>query len=325
MHKGKSIVTKLTILLIFTTLFMISAQVLSEQMLGDLLWSDEFNDGTGLDVTKWEAMKGNRKDGYMDPEDAYLDGQGNLVMRIRRVNGESRAHHGFIRTRNLYEQRCGYFECRCIMPREVGFWPAFWLLDGGMTEGGSGAEVDIMEYPFRNGKIQPVVHWNGYSNGIKDVCPQEVPIPGSIDDYHTFGLLWTEDKYIWYIDREPVFESTVHVSDWEAYIKLTIEVGAWAEGDISQATLPDYWLVDYVRVWDAMPTGTHQLYSNVINKQTISKSSKLIPMLNSSDNVQRDRNVQLFDLRGRMLGNSFLNFNPKKKSEGMIIIKTIEK
>lgn len=325
MHKGKSIVTKLAVLLIFTTSFMISAQLLSEQMLGDLLWSDEFNDGTELDVTKWDAMKGNRKDGYMDPEDAYLDGQGNLVMRIRKVGGESRAHHGFIRTRRLYEQRYGYFECRCIMPKEVGFWPAFWLLDGGMTEGGSGAEVDIMEYPFRNGKIQPVVHWNGYSNGIKDACPQEVQIPGSIEDYHTFGLLWTEDKYIWYIDREPVFESTVHVSDWEAYIKLTIEVGAWAQGDISQATLPDYWLVDYVRVWDAMPTGTHNLNSTLLNKNSLKQSNKLFSTLNYSSLSDKNQNMRIFDFRGRMLGNAFFKNILNKAAEGMIIIKTIEK
>jgi beta-glucanase (GH16 family) len=210
------------------------------------------------------------------------------------------------------------------MPKEVGFWPAFWLLDGGMTEGGSGAEVDIMEYPFRNGKIQPVVHWNGYNNGRKDACPQEVPIPGSIEDYHTFGLLWAEDKYIWYIDREAVFESTVHVSDWEAYIKLTIEVGAWAQGDISQATLPDYWLVDYVRVYDTNPTAVHKSDMQIITHDTQKQNNQLLTTLFSNSYLNNNA-IQLFDIRGRRLGNTLLNNYRNKLPAGMIIIKTIEK
>jgi beta-glucanase (GH16 family) len=324
MPKGKNKINPVILLffLVITTNIP-PLQAVSEEVEEGIIWSDEF-DGTELDAAKWEAMKGNRKDGYMDPEDAYLDGQGNLVMRIRRVSGDSRAHHGFIRTRRLYERRYGYFECRCIMPKEVGFWPAFWLLDGGMTEGGSGAEVDIMEYPFRNGKIQPVVHWNGYSNGRKDACPQQVPIPGSIEEYHTFGLLWTEDKYIWYIDREPVFESTVHVSDWEAYIKLTIEVGAWAQGDISQATLPDYWLVDYVRVYDTNPTAVHKSDMQIITHDTQKQNNQLLTTLFSNSYLNNNA-IQLFDIRGRRLGNTLLNNYRNKLPAGMIIIKTIEK
>src|SRR5688500_10327123 len=71
-----------------------------------MVWNDEF-DGTKLDGTKWEAMGGPRRNAIMDPQDAYLDGKGNLVLRTRKV--ENTYHDGFIRTMGKYETTYGYF------------------------------------------------------------------------------------------------------------------------------------------------------------------------------------------------------------------------
>jgi hypothetical protein len=46
---------------------------------------------------------------------------------------------------------------------------------------------------------------------------------------------------------------TIWLSRALVYILLTDEIGKWA-GDIIQATLPDKFLVDYVRVYDLMET-----------------------------------------------------------------------
>ncbi len=37
------------------------------------------------------------------------------------------------------------------------------------------------------------------------------------------------------------------------YLKLTDEIGVWA-GDIKKASLPDYFTIDYVRVYKAVPS-----------------------------------------------------------------------
>lgn len=41
------------------------------------------------------------------------------------------------------------------------------------------------------------------------------------------------------------------VSQVPEFMKLSDEIGSWA-GDIKKATLPDQFLVDYVRVYDAV-------------------------------------------------------------------------
>jgi len=65
---------------------------------GDLIWSDEF-EGTGEpDGTKWERQEYNRRnndngpDGWWSKEDSYLDGNGNLVIRVRKI-GIDQMHH----------------------------------------------------------------------------------------------------------------------------------------------------------------------------------------------------------------------------------------
>ena len=42
------------------------------------------------------------------------------------------------------------------------------------------------------------------------------------------------------------------VSQTPEFVKLTEEIGEWA-GDIKGAVLPDYFEVDYVRVYDLVP------------------------------------------------------------------------
>ena len=75
-------------------------------------------------------------------------------------------------------------------------------------------------------------------------------IPGLSQGFHTFGLLWQPEEYVFYVDGEETWRTSAGgVSQVPAYIKLTDEVGKWA-GEIQNAQLPDYFYVDYVRVYD---------------------------------------------------------------------------
>lgn len=70
--------------------------------------------------------------------------------------------------------------------------------------------------------------------------------------YYTFGLLWTPDEYVFYVDgRETWRTSAGGVSQVPEYIKLSEEIGPWG-GDIKKANLPDYFIVDHVRVYDVV-------------------------------------------------------------------------
>jgi len=217
-----------------------------------LVWSDEFN-GTELDESKWETPVGKRRDGYWLKEDSYLDGSGNLIIRTKK-DGD-RYTSGAIRTRGKFEHKFGYWVARCKFHTQEGHWPAFWLFSnpGVYTvgnEGRDGTEIDIMEKAWsKEDKINHALHWDGYGKDHKSVANQVI-IPGLSNGFHTFGLHWKSDEYVFYIDGKETWRTNEGgVSQVNAYIKLTEEIGKWA-GDIKNAALPDFFVVDYVRVYE---------------------------------------------------------------------------
>ena len=217
----------------------------------NLVWHDEF-DGRRIDPAKWEVLGDwKRRDGWWWKADSYLDGNGLLVLRTAKV-GE-RFTCGAVRSRGKFEHRFGYWECRCEFPAEPGHWPAFWLFSAGVgkvgNDGRDGTEIDIMEKPWRNDDVQHALHWDGYGKDHKSVG-KKVAAPGMMKGWHTFGLHWKPDEYVFYIDgKESWRTSAGGVSQVPAYVKLTEEIGTWG-GDIARAKLPDRFLVDYVRVFD---------------------------------------------------------------------------
>ena len=216
-----------------------------------LAWSDEFN-GTNLDQTKWDVMGDwKRRDGYWLKEDAYLDGKGNLVIRTKK-DGD-RYTSGAVRTKGKFEHRYGYWLCRCKFPTQEGHWPAFWLYTNSVgkigNEGRDGTEIDIMEKPWREDKTTQNLHWDGYGKEHKSAGKESV-IPGLSKGWHTFGLHWRPDEYVFYVDGKETWRTKAGgVSQVPEYAKLTDEIGKWG-GDITKANLPDYFTVDYVRVYD---------------------------------------------------------------------------
>jgi beta-glucanase (GH16 family) len=216
-----------------------------------LVWSDEF-DGSQLDTNKWELLgDSKRRDGYWVKADAYPDGQGHLLLRTKK-DGE-RYTCGAIRTRGRFEHKCGYWVARCKLPKEPGHWPAFWLMCDGVgkigNEGRDGTEIDIVEIPWRNGQITMNLHWDGYGKEHQS-AGTKTTLPGLLEGYHTFSLLWTPQEYVFYADGKETWRSSAGgVSQVPEFIKITEEIGSWA-GDIKKASLPDYFEVDYVRVYD---------------------------------------------------------------------------
>ncbi len=217
-----------------------------------LVWGDEF-DGKQLDESKWEKVgDGPRRKAFWLKENAYLDGNGHLVIRSKK-DGE-RYSCGGIRTRGKYERKFGYFEIRCKLPDEVGTWAAFWLMTPSVRRvgdgGKDGAEIDIFESPWRDqDAINIAIHWDGYGKDHKSAA-WKIEAPGVNEDFHTFGLHWTPEEYVFYCDGKEIKRTDAGgVCQVPVYLKVTTEIGEWA-GDISKAALPDYFVVDYVRVYE---------------------------------------------------------------------------
>ena len=117
------------------------------------------------------------------------------------------------------------------------------------NEGRDGTEIDIMEKPWLDDRVQHTLHWDGY--GKRHKTEGKVSrVPGVMEGFHTFSLFWSPEEYVFYVDGQETWRTRAGgVCQAPLYLKLSDEVGKWG-GDIRKAELPDKFLVDYVRVYD---------------------------------------------------------------------------
>lgn len=224
-----------------------------------MVWNDEFN-GNTLDASKWSpAPAWNRQGGsYWSDDNFEMTGNGQVKISVTERNDS--VFCGAIRTHNKFDKKYGYFEVRCKVPQLKGGWAAFWMMPYGNrpgNQGNDGTEIDIFEsINGWQGKINHALHWDGYGSEHKKEA-YRFDRPDLYDNnYHKFGVLWTPDEYIFYIDDQETWRTTAGgVSDVNQYLKLTMEVasGWWAGNWDDQITKPIEWLVDYVRVYDYQP------------------------------------------------------------------------
>jgi len=221
-----------------------------------LVFHDEF-DGrkdTPPDPGKWVQMSPGKWRDLWNVEDACRqDGEGHLQIAVRK-NGD-RYETGYIATSGKFQATHGYYECRCRLQKENGFWSAFWLASptfGNPVDDPvqSGVEIDVMEHLAYNGDVMHhTAHWGGYKEFHK-AQGIEARVPGMTKGFHTFAVKWDETGYLFYIDGKETgrWPENIPVSKCPEYLILSCESEKWA-GDISKAALPDSFTVDYVRVW----------------------------------------------------------------------------
>jgi len=217
-----------------------------------LAWNDEF-DGKALDTSKWDVPEYKRRDALWSRKAVVLDGKGNLALKVIKEGGNYL--DGCARTKGKYEKAFGYFVARMRLQKSTGHWPAFWLFNDGVNTVGNagrdGTEIDIMEKPFLDSKVQQTLHWDGYGKEHKSEG-FVAGVPGIMEGWHDFGLLWTPKEYVYYVDGKETWRTAAGgVCQVPLYLKLSDEIQfkGWA-GKLDDAKLPDETLVDYVRVYD---------------------------------------------------------------------------
>lgn len=224
-----------------------------------MVWNDEFN-GNVLDDSKWSPAPGWFRQGgsYWSNNNYELTGTGQLKLRVTEENGV--VYAGAIRTHRKFDKKYGYFETRCKVPQIQGGWAAFWMMPYGNrpgSAGNDGTEIDIFEsINGWQGKIQHALHWDGYGAQHR-YTSHKMDRPDLYDGgYHKFGLMWTPEEYIFYIDDVETWRTSAGgVADVNQYLKLTMEVSGstWAGNWNNQNPKTIEWLVDYVRVYDYQP------------------------------------------------------------------------
>ncbi|MDR2686705.1 MAG: glycoside hydrolase family 16 protein [Oscillospiraceae bacterium] len=235
-----------------------------------LAFEDTF-EGDAIDGDTWQPHgEGQRKGGYWDQGQARLEG-GKLAIRTE-YKGEGPYGAGYYTwgamTKGSFERAYGYFEARCILPSAQGLWAAFWLMSDEVKAGVPGTratEVDIVESPLwkrhrGEGLVTQNLHYNGYGFGTRYRNAAVARANNPYEQFNTYGLLWTPDEYIFYVNGMETGRSRFGgVCREPLYMLLSVEVdgvggvpcAGWS-GNITKnraGALPADFVVDYVRVY----------------------------------------------------------------------------
>lgn len=255
-----------------------SETTLSDERAGwQLTFSDNFDGVRGAkpNLQKWQSENYNRRDnpngpdGWWDADNVRLDGEGNLILSVTQIpnrNRDTDPHDfaaGMVSTKGLFEQRYGRFEMRGRLPRETGWWAAFWLFSKGAADvgkrGRDGTEIDIMEGFGGSDRLKHALHWDGAAAAPRKPKSKDKTLtwPGISEGFHIFALEWSPEGYVFFVDDIETWRTDAGgVSRVPAYLKLTAEISSedWAQtdlwaGPINPQAYPDAFIIDYVKVW----------------------------------------------------------------------------
>lgn len=223
----------------------------SPQELGyELVWQDEF-DGGDLDPGKWAVRGiGPRALGFVSPEAVQVE---NGCLRLSALKKDGRILLGAVGSQDRFMTKYGYFECRARLQQSPGIWGAFWIQSTEIAKGEDpavyGAEIDIMEFFKKLGTdiVSHNVHW-AYGPHQQTTHGMQSYLRGVSQGFHTFGLEWTPEKYVFFVDGYKYYEVKEGISHIPEYLILSMEIPS-EEKDIRKTVFPDAFVVDYVRVF----------------------------------------------------------------------------
>lgn len=234
----------------------------------ELVFFDEFAT-EGLNTANWRHRynEGHQYGvGFASRGSVEQPGDGYLYLTTRYENEQLLT--GMLRSQQQFQY--GYFEARIRFQQLQGHHGAFWLQSETYGQivgnpGQSGAEIDIIEF-FGNGRIptdaKQNVYYDPYLSSEERAAGKKQPgdefevfyrnnhdgIELS-EDFHVFGLLWTEQEYIFFIDGVETWRTSAGLSHIEEYIVLSLAASEWENNVRDVALFPDQMLIDYVRVY----------------------------------------------------------------------------
>src|SRR5712672_1391056 len=194
---------------------------------GGAAWPDaRYWGGDGSDFKRKTTYNGEQQI-YVDPRyggqsttplglDPFKVRDGVLSIVARRTPPELKAVlfdneyiSGVLTSQSKFSQKYGYFEIRAKLPVGDGVWPAFWML---ADDGGWPPEVDVLEgRGQRPGDLVMTTHWRIPATQIIETCGFDFSVPDASTGFHDYGVLWMQDRLIYFIDRKPVSDIKVPV------------------------------------------------------------------------------------------------------------------
>jgi len=235
-----------------------------------LIFRDDF-DGASLDLGKWHtcfwwatytcSIESNNELELYTADDALVQ---NGLLRLKAEqrtmvgwNGKTYNYtSGMVSTGGRkyvkppgFTFTYGYVEATVKVPSGKGLWPALWMLPVSYN---SRPEIDIMEIL---GNQPSVDHMNFHyvnTNGTNGDVGTTWTGPDFSAGWHTFGLDWEPAAMVWYVDgiERWRYTNTTYIPTEPMYLLANLAVGgAWPGAPDSSTLFPNYYEIDYVRVW----------------------------------------------------------------------------
>jgi beta-glucanase (GH16 family) len=240
----------------------------------NLIWSDEF-EGDFIDTTKWKFETGDHGWGNNEWQDYQPQGSDNVevkdgTLRItaRKTGpGQRVGDYTSARINSRESFLYGRIEIRAKMPeyQGPGIWPALWMLGENIGDLGWPlcGEIDLMEYISSNpDSVLMTIHSqaNNHMNGTQ-LSSGFVPLPNIEEEFNIFGLLWEEERLVFYvngpeqvlltINRPEEYNQENWPFDKPHYFLMNIAVGGNLGGldGVDDSIFPATMEIDYVRVY----------------------------------------------------------------------------
>lgn len=231
-----------------------------------LVFEDEF-EGDALNTDVWNYRRNGSWRGGFSSESQVSVKDGNLIIDAEYLTDGAYGEGWYSGRVNLKEEYCkGYFEIRCKASAGSGFWSAFWIqaehpYEAEYSKGGvGGCEIDIFEamsWDETIGKdsVTQTVHCagvDGEQEGFQSYMLGSFYGNNIYEEYNTYGLKWTDDEYIFYVNgvetRRTSFSNGVSEVPEEVIVSLEIPDATKLEG-LDKDTYNSEYVIDYVRIY----------------------------------------------------------------------------
>ena len=219
-----------------------------------LVWKDEFNYKDKAQLLKvWESANGPEGHILCSRWEENIElGDGTLRLVNHKENrGGQEWTSGSIWTRRDFMY--GYYECRYKIAAAPRTNSSFWITsrDKSKTpEKGLPFEIDINEGHYPS-EYTTCIHDCSISGPRRKSNPGAKMYPGTdfSKEYHTYGLEWTEDEMVFYIDRKEFRRVRNEFSKSPAPLFLSEAILKWGDEKVTDAIEGTFMEVDYVRVY----------------------------------------------------------------------------
>lgn len=242
-----------------------------------LVWSDEF-DSTAVNTSEWEYEVngnggGNNELQYYtaNPTNSFVSGGVFKIMALKQSYNGKLYTSARLHTKKSWLY--GKIEARIKVPYGKGIWPAFWMLGSNISSVGWPAcgEIDIMEMiggtttgSGGDGRVFGTAHWSNNGAHAQYGLSYALSSGKLADAFHTYTIVWDSKQIIWYFDNIQYCVISTTPTGLNAFraphfIILNLAVGGnWPGSPDASTTFPQLMEVDYVRVYQNIPTGVNE-------------------------------------------------------------------